>query len=132
MKTSELKGADLDYWVGKAVGLDKEPGARVSDHPDRDSQFAQGGRFVWSPHPGTLFVFRPSTSWEQGGPIIERKGIHLTRGDNGEWESQVDRENHKPMHPICRGTTALVAAMRACVASEFGNEVEPVGAKERT
>lgn len=112
IKTSELTGALLDYWVARAEGLE----VRVM----RSGCWTIiNGR---SGHP-----FMPSASWAQGGPIIERERIKLmpvlptgkiwygimTRGASLA-EIQVWRD---------QAEQPLVAAMRAYVASKFGDEV---------
>lgn len=92
MKTSELKDADLDYWVAKCEGADY----------------------------ASLDFYVPSLLWDQGGPIIEREGIKLYRGQGGVWWSASESDPH---HPVS-GPTPLVAAMRCYVASILGDEVE--------
>lgn len=121
MKTSELEGAQLDYWVAKAEGLE----------PNVDGPTIPGiGAVCRSMLPnGEFGIFSPCYDWRHGGPIIEREGITLMKEYNG-WYSEArrckridehDRENcdlsgHDP--------SPLVAAMRAYVASKFGDEVE--------
>jgi hypothetical protein len=67
-------------------------------------------------------VFRPSTHWNQGGPIIEREKLELVLDGNGwgvpEW-SYDEVDGHK-----ATGPTPLVAAMRAFVAGKFGDVVD--------
>lgn len=103
MKTAELTGSRLDYWVAKAEGIAGEIG--------------DGHWFVTDN--GALF--RPSSEWATGGPIIEREGIELTRREVMpslfEWVGST-------MHGFEQmGATHLVAAMRAYVASKFGDTV---------
>jgi hypothetical protein len=108
MKTSELEGALLDYWVARAEGLDAE----LSD----------GVCFI----PRTGVIFRASTNWAQGGPIIERERIEINpRSDRGYWEwCAVPLLNDAEWWERFQyGITPLVAAMRAYVASKFGDEV---------
>ena len=95
-KTSELTGAALDWAVNQIEQCCDDP---------------------YTP----MF----STSWAQGGAIIEREKIGLHCGDGtwgvaeGKWEAS---------HPEClyveHGTTPLIAAMRCYVASKLGDEVE--------
>jgi len=93
MKTSELTGAALDWAVAKCEG---------------DFAFACMESWVWL----------PSTSWMQGGPIIERE--KLVVGFVGtEWSACQPNGNN------CKfGPTPLIAAMRCYVASKLGDEVE--------
>jgi hypothetical protein len=115
MKVAELKGALLDAWVARAEGYDVVP---APTDP-------QG---CWVDTGGTPFPFRPSTDWSQGGPIIEREGIAPFKGHDC-WGAEVRGES--PDHWIdtttydadATGPTPLIAAMRAYVASKFGEEV---------
>lgn len=66
----------------------------------------------------------PSNAWEQGGPIIEAKGIELTRSSPSTWEAVIDLDEGDALVEIQHGPTALVAAMRCVVASELGTEIE--------
>lgn len=132
MKVSELEGAELDYWVAKALGLPVEmltPGeAKIPREPK------PGGHW-----------YEFSSKWEQGGPIIEREGICLvanaTRWPKTEvhgWRAGLDIEAHEghsysehtsdmayiEMRNEYNGKTSLIAAMRCFVASKFGETVE--------
>jgi hypothetical protein len=97
MKTSELQGAALDWAVAKCEGLD-----------------------YWQPEIGPS---QPdySTDWAQGGPIIEREGIHIKKHPS-DWialpyDSVFSEEAYQ------QGPTPLIAAMRCYVASQLGDEV---------
>lgn len=115
MKTSELTGAHLDYWVGRAeglpVGIDSGVCCYVKDEK------------TWPKDPFyrsiacSLAQFSPSTNWAQGGPIIERAAIpvrQLKERHFPNWQAGSQR---------CFGPTPLIAAMRCYVASKFGDEV---------
>jgi hypothetical protein len=129
MKTSELKGAALDWAVAKCDnrkisfnhggGLEvrgrTEDGEELPDHWD-----------LWMP-------WHPSTSWAQGGPIIEREGISVqvdpTDPNNivqGLWSAYFRDKLFEEDGSDCfsNGETALIAAMRCYVASKLGYEVE--------
>jgi hypothetical protein len=95
-KVSELEGVLLDAAVARAEGFD-----------------------YWNPTPERE-GWAPSRSWAVAGPIIERKRISIDAGD-GDWTA------HCPMavkHGIASedGPPPLIAAMRAYVASKFGEE----------
>jgi hypothetical protein len=101
-KTSELTGALLDAAVLKAL-LDSGEEVHTPGSP-----------------------LRYSSSWQFGGPIIERERIELfsprSAPDYNRWEAR-----HSPPGDIVRvyaGPTALIAAMRAYVASKLGPVVE--------
>lgn len=111
MKVAELEGVLLDYWVARAEGrpdiaLDDDVGPVVR----RDSLNESAGDW-----------FEPSSNWAQGGPIIDRERMSLEcDGVNfaGEWRACM------PDASRGYGETPLVAAMRAYVASKFGDTVE--------
>lgn len=99
IKTSELDGAQLDWAVAKAEGLDI---SRLS-----------GGEFLLAD--GDFWL--PSENWAQGGPIIEREGICVKKHPDW-WVAYIENNN------LAQGTTPLIAAMRCYVASKLGEEVE--------
>lgn len=100
MKTSELTGAQLDAWVATAAGL-------VIGH----------------------LPYLPSTEWADGGPLIEREGIHVAPmpGKGSTWCAialgRVHERAGGGRGKWMEGPTSLIAAMRAYVASKFGEEV---------
>lgn len=130
LKTLELTGAALDWAVATALG--RGPKYNMESH----------GRTWWGwwlAGPGHKYEPMPSysTDWAQGGPIIEREGIHPTV----EYSSDVFGE------PIARcgwracawnastpgtsgfmvwglGETLLIAAMRCYVSSKIGNKIK--------
>ena len=102
MKTSELQGATLDWAVAKCEGFIDDCNTWLHEATVQD---------VADGH------FKPSTNWEQSGPIIEREGIALyLNGDDG-WTGEDGWKR-------ATGPTPLVAAMRAFVASKLGEDVE--------
>jgi hypothetical protein len=62
--------------------------------------------------------YSPSTSWAQGGPIIERERINISDDGGDGWKAD-DSIGHWGYGP-----TPLLAAMRCYVASKLGEEVE--------
>ena len=109
MKTSELTGALLDYWVARAERVEVTVGSYY------------GEKIIYhAPFEGR--VYDPSANWATGGPIIEREEISLLPGP---WSAQVFDETGL-ISWEGRGPTPLVAAMRAYVASKFGDEVQDV------
>jgi len=95
MKVSELQGAALNWAVRQADG------------------FTCGN------------LFKPSTDWAQGGPIIEREGIGFKLSGTlafCAWKSY-GIGKHQNEHSQY-GPTPLVAAMRCYVASKLGDEIE--------
>ncbi len=104
MKTSELQGAALDWAVHTAQGLSDEYCVVVDN--------------IYGPQwRGPEY----STSWQEGGPIIERECINLKENGAGWWFAKIgDKKKDKWM----RGTDPLMAAMRCFVASRLGDEVD--------
>lgn len=100
-KVSELTGAELDHWVAKAEGV---TGKVQNGYPNFE-----------------LLDYRPSLYWNHGGGIIEREGIKLRDGIFQKWKADLKNPYYKFS---MEGPTALIAAMRAFVASRFGLEVD--------
>jgi len=109
MKTSELTGLALD-WAVTAIENPDALKYGVEDWRSRRRHDVKDGEFL----------FRWSSSWAQGGPIIEKEGIRLHRSHTGDWWAGAESEPHKPIS----GPTPLIAAMRCYVASRLGEEVE--------
>jgi hypothetical protein len=118
MKTAELTGALLDYWVAKALGHE----ARIA---------ATCEIIDWN-KPGTVVNgcrFEPHRDWAHVGPIIERERIELTfrHNDDDYWRADIWKKDSSAYGYIFSGSelgpTPLIAAMRAYVASKFGETV---------
>lgn len=141
MKTAELEGVALDYWVARAEGyrfwleqrgeyrlaIKQKPGERepyrrhqrwetekqryieVTEFKQlKDGFFGEG-------------IPKFSSDWASGGPLIEREGICTVRDDAASpWGAGI------PGIAFADGPTPLMAAMRAYVASKFGDEVEDI------
>lgn len=78
--------------------------------------------------------YAPDRRWEHGGPIIEREHIMLVHCDDDgperEWGAQMEFEPRadgvrRSKAMFC--PTPLIAAMRAFVASKFGDEIDIPG-----
>jgi hypothetical protein len=117
MKTNELNGDALHFAVAVAEGWE--------DFDEDDSGF------TWHREKGsawlTLATFRPSELWKQGGPIIEREGIEIKKGNPIYFPK--GNENGDHFEPLwlagkMHGTTPLIAAMRCYVASKLGDDVD--------
>ena len=98
MKVSNLLGAKLDFFVAKANGDFPSP----LDHK-------------------RYYILDYSSDWSEGGKIIEREHIKLKAGTFEKWKADLKVPYHKYS---MEGPTALIAAMRAFVASRFGTEVD--------
>lgn len=133
MNVMELEGAALDLWVAEAAGVD----AVLSD-PHRDGS-RSAVTFYSRDHDGHLDgrSYCPSSHWSDGGPIIERESI-ATWKNGTEWRAQhqdhpdtgyynvEDGSLDVSFHDGIAGPTPLIAAMRAFVASKFGDEVPDI------
>lgn len=111
MKTAELTGALLDYWVARAEGLHIRRAGKAVWVTNNGFSAYIGGDHV--PH------YAPSTNWAQGGAIIDDNAIGFLPISDAEYQAEE--------YITCclgRGPTPLVAAMRCYVQSKFGDEVE--------
>lgn len=125
MKTADLTGAQLDYWVAKAI-------YDMPGHEFRLGLTPETAIILRNLDSGKDVRWQPSTDGAQGEPIIEREGISLLYIPVGHyfkvalWRAAKDAYNPQcdwgPMD-TWEGPTALIAAMRAFVASKFGDEV---------
>ena len=103
IKVSELTGATLDWAVQMAEGY-------VQPDP---IAFARN-------------IFKPSTDWAQGGPIIEREGITTICWNKNpdQWHARRWLELDGPASTVFKASTPLIAAMSCYVASNLGDDVE--------
>jgi hypothetical protein len=119
IKTSQLKGAALDWAVAKCEGL--RAYIRPYEHTLTglcilDADLVDMG----TDGPQEL---RYSDDWSQGGEIIERLGIGVTKVKaikSYHWVAGLTIPSDLPMY----GDTPLVAAMRCFVTSKLGDEVD--------
>jgi len=103
--TSNLVGVQLDWAVAQCEGIKFQNGYYYKPATEKLAAWNVG---LWS----------PSTDWAQGGPIIDREKISITTSIVvGDWVAYV-----KGRSPVI-AKTALIAAMRAFVASKLGEEV---------
>lgn len=133
MKTLELKGAALNWAVAQAEG-DKVFRPRLGRPGDWDKEayLKDGSDDRWvvrveNPKEARFvdWTYNPSGDWMQGGPIIEKHGIHLEWSESHEhWLAYSWDRFSNPNHHMTDGDTALIAAMRCYVASKLGDEVE--------
>lgn len=108
MKTNELIGPALDWAVAQCEGYAYKTGSLTRNSPFDDGALEH----IWHRN------YKPSTDWEQGGPIIERERITIDAGQHGAlWIAR------KGVHE-CIGPTPLIAAMRCYVASKLGDTVD--------
>ena len=114
MRTGKLTGAALDWAVAKCQG--------IKLYPSKNKRWMTANYGEFNPRHGAPW-WRPSSSWEQGGPLIEREGIEICRLKFvGEWRGQLYEQGIDKMHREY-GPTPLIAAMRCFVVSKLGDEV---------
>lgn len=115
-KTSKLVGPALDWAVAQLNVIDTIYETRPSDGKMKLYIADASGAFR------TPDYWEPATNWAQGGPIIEREGIGVSK-HFADWTQQWYWCG-KLGGLIHHGSTPLIAAMRCYVASKLGNEVE--------
>ena len=115
IKTSELSGKALDWALAKAIFPESFAG-----------RCNKQGLPYWAA--GWLRSGSPSTDWAQLGPLIDQYKISMMPRpvldlSNAYWWAQVGPERPENS-TLNHGETALIAACRAIVAAELGDEVE--------
>lgn len=130
---SELEGAELDYWVAKSMNVFGDK-IFIERHPWTGQKVAVV--YYGSPDYGSLFCgerghgatsWCPSTDWAQGGPLFDLHKIFVERSNfvaEGEAFAFIFSKDGKDIAAQSFGVTRLQAAMRAYVASVFGEEVD--------
>lgn len=123
-KVGELEGALLDAAVAKAEGLtlEKSPSgipsfASTWDPEGPCNEDDLGAWKMW-------LHYKPSSNWADGGPIIERNDWLLPYRTQGPRLHLGAYTAQTPSGFEYSGPTPLIAAMRAYVASKFGETVE--------
>lgn len=117
---SKLTDLELDYWVAKAENIYHGEFIGALSFPDSDDIL------------GDLILYSPSTNWAQGGPIIERENISLSRNWNNGIpinnpydcaRAQIPFINGEPNYDAWSyGPNVLIAAMRCFVFSKFNEK----------
>lgn len=117
-RVADLDGVLLDVAVAKASGYDW----RIEDA----ASSVLGVPLVFARPVGEEEVFfQPSNDWCDGGPIIQSQRISVSYDDQrgeerGMWNAYV----HECPLMMQSFNSALIAAMRAFVASKLGEEVD--------
>ena len=114
MKVSELSGALLDYWTGRA--------AEGTGFVGRIAEYTDGQTYCVVPA-GTCGengwtgqrIYSPSSDWSIAGPFIERYGMHVWE-DEGDWFATAGQG-------VMKGNTPIVALVRALIRFNYGEAV---------
>ncbi|WP_413616453.1 DUF2591 domain-containing protein [Halomonas cupida] len=144
IKTSELEGAALDCAVAESNGWNGRiaissggiahcyiPGPNVHG----GKEYIRGrveknlfGRVKPDSLKAIGYVYSPSTDWAQGGTLLDRYDIALNSGVDSDGKRVIYatlRSVPKDAAYACgTGETCLIAAMRAIVAAQLGDEVD--------
>lgn len=105
IKASELTSPALDWAVAKCEGMSDD---MLNDFDEGDWIYSGSRRY--------------STNWAQGGPIIEREKIELSRSPNN--GSITWFANGSTFGCDELGPTPLIAAMRCFCCSKLGDVVD--------
>lgn len=138
MKTSELTGAHLDYWVARAEGIPAEQlEIREVQRPDPRTPNTICVRNVWDVAGlGGRCVERIdySTNWARAGRLLEKYefSIYRWKDDTDFWAVEPPPPGGKSHYIDCYADdfveeaceTPLIAICRAVVRAAFGGEVE--------
>lgn len=112
IKTAELTGPALDWSVAKC---ERRPYSVILDA-------AKGVLPLTAP------IFSPSTSWQEGGPIIEREEISIRHEipamRDSIWQARPSLSAKGAGGRWGVGPTPLIAAMRCYVASKLGDTID--------
>lgn len=130
-RVADLTGAELNYWVARADGIPAEQ-LEIRDVPRTDWKICV---HTAPPIPGWMSkpqrVLSYSADWSQGGQLIDKYRIWLHPVDaGGTWMGCKQPKAGWVAHVIGqsvneRDEQPLIAAMRALVASVYGDEVQP-------
>jgi hypothetical protein len=133
MNVSELEGSLLDYWVAKAAGYTVRYYPQIAEYEVGEGMYSHGHIGMLSqPVLDSRRRFSPSNDWVTGGPIIECEGIAIVRFDDGWYAFHPQNcdgygggyiDVNDWANGGIQGHTPLIAAMRAYVASRFGDTV---------
>jgi len=117
IKIAEATEAQIDYLVAKEEGYDCQFDDEVSG-----PWLAPREGYLHDEKP--LSRFRPSTDYDQGMPILERKRIGINPWANaGEWQAKIYNSAGRTLH-MQFGPSMLIAGLRCFLASKLGDTVE--------
>jgi hypothetical protein len=115
INTQDLIGTALDWAVAKCEGYVEQGVYGTPEFRGSEVYLCYCGAVLNS-------CYSPTTDWAQGGPIIERERISIRQWTNVPIVHAYMPHDDAPW--ASDGTSPLIAAMRAYVASKLGDEVE--------
>jgi len=142
VRIEELEGKLLDYWVARSMGyrfwLEKRGAYELAvvqpptyrepwmEHRDKDGNKPRYTEVFTAEELKCGFfgtgLRHFSTDWTYGGPIIEREAICVDKLMSPDW-CAAKRNTTDDAGAWYAGPTPLIAAMRAYVASVYGETV---------
>lgn len=125
VNVADLEGAALDWAVAVALGWTCYPSDSIEQGEvwHLDSERAPFGRVM------RRESWKPSTHWNQGGPLIEEYQIsvveNLPCSPGRNWETRCSRTaKGAGWRDYGYGPTPLIAAMRCLVAGKLGGTID--------
>ena len=115
IKTKDLTGAALDWAVAKCAGY-------VEQGVYGTPEFRDGEVYLCYCDVVLNSCYSPTTSWAQGGPIIERERISIRQWTNVPLVHAYVPQDNAPW--LSDGTSPLIAAMRCYCSFKLGDEVD--------
>ena len=117
MKTAELTGALLNYWVARAEGIPADA-LEIRMVPRTDNQIVvHTVTSAYAPQARIQVVLNYTDNWQQCGPLIEKHMVSVGFGLDC-WSAEsappYEQEGNTPQEAICR----------SIVRGEFGDDVE--------
>ena len=114
MKVSELEGVALRRWTALAAGY-------VGDNDN--TWVHANGDHIWKS------LWMPDIDWSQSGKLVDKYDIWFSSDEDHDGQkvhiaSLPPHIASAPSYAYQEGTTKLVAACRAIIASVYGEEVE--------
>jgi hypothetical protein len=113
MKTSELEGKDLDYWVAKAQGWEQSIPEIFCNQCWQD---AEGAPLY------TVRLYTPSTNGGQCFELMKLDSFRWVEKLRGEYNAMFNQLDKDVV--VTSGPTLNIAICRAFVASVYGEESE--------
>lgn len=129
VRTADLSGAALDWATFCAVYSGMQPTIRKIESVTIDRKpfikpltFPSAVYLTYSGAYGAECDWNPSSSWEDGGPLLERFKPHITYHNAPDKTPMAVMAEQHPDYQC--GDTILIAACRAIVAAKLGETVQ--------